>query len=121
MSTIKAPAGLAETGQKLWAEIVGKYALRPDELRTLEDVCASSDMLAELMDAWNDLGRPYITKGSMGQEVEHPLIGSIDKQRKARQAFIRQLHLPDDAGVERPNQQRSAANSRWAAAHGASA
>jgi hypothetical protein len=32
----------------------------------------------------------------MGQEVEHPLIGSIDKQRKARQAFIRQLKLPDD-------------------------
>ena len=118
MSSPKSPSTLGSEGKKLWSEIVGKYVLRADELRTLEDACASSDMLADLHREWVELGRPYITKGSMGQEVEHPLIGSIDKQRKTRQAFIRQLKLPDDPAGEKPNQQRDAANSRWAQAHG---
>ena len=117
MSKPDAPASLSDAGKALWADVVAKYDLRPDELRTLEDACAASDMLAELMSAWNDLGRPYITRGSMGQEVEHPLIGSIDKQRKARQAFIKQLKLPDDGGGK-SNQQRDAAQSRWAASRG---
>ena len=121
MSKPTPPATLAAAGKALWNEVVAKYTLRPDELRTLEDACAATDMLAELTKAWTDLGRPFISKGSMGQEVEHPLIGSIDKQRKARQAFIKQLKLPDAPGTPRPNQQRDAANSRWAQAHGASA
>ncbi len=121
MSNEKPPAILTTDGIALWNAVVSKYDLRGDELRTLEDACAASDMLADLMKAWNDLGRPYITKGSMGQEVEHPLIGSIDKQRKSRQQFIKQLALPDDPSGAKPNQQRDAANSRWAAAHGASA
>lgn len=121
MSKPKPPSTLATAGKALWTEILAKYDLRPDELRTLEDVCAASDMLAEFEKAWRDAGRPYMSTGSMGQEVEHPLIGSIDKQRKTRQAFIRQLKLPDDPSAAKPNQQRDAANSRWAAAHGASA
>lgn len=115
---VAAPATLALAGKTLWSEVTTKYTLRADELATLEDACAASDMLAEFMKAWTDLGRPYMSKGSMGQEVEHPLIGSIDKQRKARQAFLRQLKLPDEPGGEKPNQHRSAAQSRWAAAHG---
>ena len=118
---IAAPVTLGDEGCRLWASVTGTYDLRADELRTLEDACAASDMLAEFTRAWSDLGRPYMSKGSMGQEVEHPLIGSIDKQRKARQSFLRQLKLPDAAGEARPNQQRQAAQTRWAAAHGASA
>lgn len=114
MSKPKAPVTLTVAGKALWSDVVAKYDLRPDELRTLEDACAASDMLAELMEAWNDLGRPYISRGSMGQEVEHPLIGSIDKQRKTRQTFIRQLKLPDESGGGKSNQQRGAAQSRWA-------
>lgn len=119
MSKSKPPEHLATAGKKLWSDVTGKYDLRADELRTLEDACAASDMVADFTKAWIDLGRPYITKGSMGQEVEHPLIGSIDKQRKARQTFLRQLKLPDDANAGgEENQHRSAANSRWSAAHG---
>lgn len=109
-----APSTLSTAGKALWSEVTSKYTLRADELRTLEDACAASDMLAEFTKAWSDLGRPYMSKGSMGQEVEHPLIGSIDKQRKARQAFLKLLRLPDEPGGERPNQQREAAQSRWA-------
>jgi hypothetical protein len=62
------------------------------------------------------------TKGSMGQLVIHPIIGEVRTQRMARNALWRQLKLPDlDAG-EQPaaetNQQRAAAQSRWASAHG---
>lgn len=114
MSKPNPPAMLAEAGSALWNEILAKYELRADELRTLEDACAASDMLADFTKAWQEMGRPLVSKGSMGQEVEHPLIGSIDKQRKARQQFIKQLNLPDDPAGERPNQQRSAAQSRWA-------
>lgn len=116
-----APASLGVAGRKLWRDVTGHYSLRPDELRTLEDACAATDMLVEFQNAWNELGRPYMTSGSMGQDVEHPLVASIDKQRKARQAFLRQLKLPDvpsgESGVAGPNQQRSAAQQRWK--HGA--
>lgn len=118
MTNEPAPESLDQHGVDLWNAVAAKYDLRPDELRTLEDACAATDMLAEFTRVWVDEGRPYISRGSMGQEVEHPLIGSIDKQRKARQAFIRQLKLPDDPSGVKPNQQRDAANSRWAQAHG---
>lgn len=116
MSKPKPPATLSDAGASLWKEVVNKWDLRADELRTLEDACAASDMLADFTRAWHELGRPYMTKGSMGQEVEHPLIGSIDKQRKARQAFLRQLKLPDggDSTEARSTQARAAANTRWA-------
>lgn len=121
MSATPAPDTLGDSGRALWKTITEKYVLRADELVTLEDVCAATDLIAMLEEKWRDLGRPVITTGSMGQEVEHPLIGSIDKQRKMRNLLWRQLKLPDDAGAERPNQQRQAAQSRWAAAHGRSA
>lgn len=113
-----APEHLETEGKALWSQIVTKYDLRDDELRTLEDACSATDMLADLQRAWREMGRPYMSKGSMGQEVEHPLIGSIDKQRKARQQFLRQLALPDadgDAGSDegRSTQARAAANARW--------
>ena len=112
----KAPSHLATAGQKLWRDVVTKYDLRPDELRALEDACAATDMLAEFTKAWADLGRPYMSKGSMGQEVEHPLIGSIDKQRKARQSFLAKIKLPDEpSGESQPRSTAawSAAQSRW--------
>ena len=114
----KPPESLGDAGATLWREVVGKWTLRADELRPLGGACAASGMLADFTRAWQDLGRPYVSKGSMGQEVEHPLIGSIDKQRKARQAFLRQLKLPDtpDTSVG-ANPARAAAASRWK--HGA--
>jgi hypothetical protein len=118
MSKPKPPEHLAAPGRELWTAVVGKYTLRPDELRTLEDACATTDMLATLEKEWRDAGRPFMSRGSMGQEVEHPLIGSIDKLRKSRQSFFRQLKLPEDgtstgAGATNANPARAAAATRW--------
>jgi hypothetical protein len=108
------PDSLGEVGTALWEKIVADYDLRADELTTLEDACAASDTVAILDKMWRELGRPVITTGSMGQEVEHPLIGSIDKQRKSRNALWRQLKLPDlDADSPSQNQNRDAANASW--------
>lgn len=123
MAAKKAPESLAAEGQRVWRAITGKYVLRADELVTLEDACAASDMIAALSAAWAEDGKPLTTKGSMGQQVIHPLIGEIRTQRAARNALFRQLKLPDDAadaGGE-SNQQRAAAQTRWAQAHGSGA
>ena len=118
MSKPNVPAHLAETGKALWDEVVSKYDLRVDELRVLASACLAADMEAEFVKAWTDLGRPYMSKGSMGQEVEHPLIGSIDKQAKSKAAHLARLKLPEDANAgdstgERSSQARAAANARW--------
>lgn len=116
MSKPKRPKHLAESGGALWDAVVSKWDLRPDELRILSSACVAADMEAEFLQAWSDLGRPYMSKGSMGQEVEHPLIGSIDKQAKSKAAHLKALKLPDESGQdqgERSSQARSAANARW--------
>lgn len=118
MSKPDAPKHLKDPGVSLWVEVVEKYDLRADELRVLGAACAASDMVAAFEQAWVDEGYPLTTKGSMGQLVEHPLIGSIDKQRKALAAFLKQLKLPDDA-VTKTNAQREGGATRWANAHGA--
>ena len=112
-----APDHLSAEGRALWAEITGKYELRADELVVLTHACGAADMAAEFYKVWSDMGRPMTSRNYANQDVEHPLIGSIDKQRKASAAFLKQLKLPDEAGAEKANQQRSAAQSRWAA-HG---
>lgn len=112
------PENLASAGRSLWADVVSAYDLRPDELRVLAAACGAEDMAAAFESAWFADDCPLTTKGSMGQLVEHPLIGSIDKQRKAKAAFLKQLRLPDEA-VAKTNAQREGGATRWANAHGA--
>lgn len=117
MSKPKPPAHLGESGRALWTDVVATWDLRPDELRILSSACVAADMETEFLKAWVDLGRPYMSKGSMGQEVEHPLIGSIDKQSKTKAAHLGRLKLPDGDGVpaaDRSTQAREAVNARWA-------
>ena len=121
MAVTKAPDGLKAQGSALWKAVTGKYELRADELVTLEDACRLSDMIAALSDAWAEDGQPMTTKGSMGQLVIHPLIDKLADHRMKRTALLSKLKLPDEAGGEKPNQQRSAAQSRWATAHGTGA
>ena len=119
MPTVKPPATLGDAGKLVWKSITGKYQLRPDELLTLEDVCAFSDEIAELAAEWEAAGRPRTTKGSMGQLVTHPYVADLKDLRMKRNALWRQLKLPDDESGEVPvNQQRDAANSKWATGRG---
>lgn len=119
-----APEGMSTPGAALWDSIAGNYVLRADELATLEDACSLTDMIAALSAAWAEDGKPLTTKGSMGQQVTHPMISEIRTHRMARAALLRSLKLPDapaEGGAGETNQNRSAAQSRWAQAHGAGA
>ncbi len=115
MAVSKAPAGLGGAGTAQWSSIAGSYSLRPDELTVLEDVCRTTDMLTALTEAWLDDGSPMTTKGSMGQLVIHPLIAEMDKHRKSRAQFLKQLALPDVDAAPVENQHRSAAQAKWSA------
>lgn len=114
MSKPKPPTTLDEAGKSLWSDVVAKYDLRVDELAVLEAACKTADMIATLDKEWDALGKPFLTRGSMGQDVIHPLIGERRAQQSAQAALFRQLKLPDDATSGAANQQRSAAQSRWA-------
>jgi len=121
MTKPKPPASLESAGADLWRGIVDTYDLRLDELAVLEAACKTADMIATLDREWDALGKPFLTRGSMGQDVIHPLIGERRNQQAAQAALFRQLKLPDDAsGGAKANQNRSAAQSRWAK-HGAGA
>lgn len=114
MSKQKAPEGLGEAGSAVWRSIAEKYVLRADELVTLEDACAITDEIAEIVAEWESEGKPRTTKGSMGQLVEHPHPKRITDLRMKRNALWRQLKLPDDMDAPVANQNRAAAQSSWA-------
>lgn len=108
------PESLEAAGAALWRDVVAKYTLRVDELAVLEAACKTADMIATLDKEWATLGKPFITRGSMGQDVIHPLIGERRTQQSALAALFRQLKLPDEGGSGESNQHRDAAQSRWA-------
>lgn len=119
------PASLDDHGKALWRSITKKYRLRPDELLILEAACKGADRIAQM--EVERAGR-WIAKGSMGQEVIHPLVAEIRMQESQNAALLARLKLPDLPDVAasggagenpRSTQARKAAQSRWAAAHGA--
>lgn len=115
MTNPKTPASLSRAGKALWKSVADKYELRPDEMETLLGAARAADMIAALRKAWNDAGNPMLTRGSMGQDVIHPLIGELRTQEAQKAALLAKLKLPDEATPgESMNQNRDAAKSSWA-------
>ena len=106
------PKGLAVGGRRCWKQVVSAYKLRPDELILLENACRTIDRIAELDAAM--VGEPLVTKGSMGQVREHPLLAEARMQRALLRQTFAQLKLPDvDVGGVQINRHREAAATRW--------
>lgn len=114
------PKGLHPRARRLWKEVVSAYKLRPDELILLETACKTVGLVADLEAAL--VGAPLVTKGSMGQQRENPILSELRQQRVALNRTLAQLDLPDvdpagegrsGKGVAAVNQQRAAAHSRW--------
>lgn len=117
---ISAPRGLENKGKRIWKDVTANYELRTDELDILEDICRESDLIDRLE---KDLeGAELMVRGSQGQDVANPLVSEIRQHRATKKALWASLKLPDDSNVISiaGNQQREAAQSRWAAAHGKS-
>lgn len=119
MSKTPMPAGLLDDGASLWRKVTGAYALRDDELVTLEAACRAVDRIA-LMRA--ELGGTVTATGSMGQVVVHPLIPEIRAHEAQVSSMLARLKLPDVDGEvtaeTASTKARAAAQSRWAQAHG---
>lgn len=110
------PAGLGEAGSAFWSSVRAKYEMRDDELQILESACRGLDRIAEM-----ELARAgrVTAFGSTGQLIVHPLVPEIRATEAQVASLLARLKLPDEEGAgEVVNQNRSAANSRWAAAHG---
>lgn len=116
---IPAPKGLKTAGRKLWKATVESFELRQDEQEVLRAVCAEADLIARMEEEL--AGAPLTVKGSMGQLVPHPLVTELRQHRATMATLLRGMKLPDEAGDGASNQQREAAQSRWAAAHGSAA
>jgi hypothetical protein len=97
----------------MWKRIVSGYELRPDEAFMLETACQIADTSA-LLDAAM-VGQPLVTKGSMGQEREHPILSEARQQRALLVRTLAALRLPDEATAPRTRstKARDAAFERW--------
>jgi phage terminase small subunit len=116
---VHAPSTLKSAGKKLWRETVKTYDLRQDELETLKAACGEADLIFRMEEALEDA--PLTVQGSQGQLVAHPLVQELRQHRTAMASLLRGLKLPDEGSAAPANQQRDAANSRWAVPHGKSA
>lgn len=109
------PKGLGAAGRALWSDVTGKYELRADEVRVLEDACRERDLIKRLEDELADAS--LIVKGSMGQQVVNPLVSELRQHRATCASLMRQLRLPDedstDTGGALSAKNRAAAVARW--------
>lgn len=115
---MNAPKSLADKGLSLWQEISGKYELRPDEHRLLEDACREADLIDRMESEIQ--GMPLTARGSQGQPVAAPLVTEIRQHRATLARMLGQLRLPvDEAATAGETAEdisakaRKAANARW--------
>lgn len=103
--------------KKLWRETTKTYSLAMHEKLILRGACVSLDQI-QLLEAQLD-GADLTVRGSMGQEVAHPLLAEVRAQQAAYDRAIKQLDLPDEgessgrAAGNRSTSARQAARARW--------
>ena len=110
--------GLKTHGKRTWEDVTNKYELRFDELDILEDICREVDLINVLEKELK--GAPLMLKGSQGQDVVNPIVTELRQHRATKRSLWAALKLPDDDSGMESNQQRDAAQSRWASAYGQS-
>lgn len=115
-----APVGLGEKALKLWEDVTALYQLRPDELRLLEDACREVDLIEAMQESLPK--SRFTVRGSMGQQVAHPLIAELRQHRATLASLMKQLKLVDLAGggagrqAETPKGTDASSSARRAAA-----
>jgi hypothetical protein len=124
MAKSKLPAGLGIHGRRLWRDVVVNDDLELDarERFWLYSAAKLADRAAELEDALARDGR-LLVKGSMGQEVGHPLLTELRQVYLAVSQTLGRLKVEEPEsgvlGVVGANKARGAANARWRPGGGA--
>ena len=112
--TIKRPPALGARGNALWASVTAEYDMRrPDELELLTEACRLVTLCEDLAGDVRAAG--FVSTGSQGQVVVHPLLGALQTARGELRNVFRQLRLPDtETGEDDVTRDaRAAAARRW--------
>lgn len=118
MTKFTPPPDLSSASLRFWESVTGAYGLRPDELRVLEDCCREIDLIERLQDALPKTKTGLTVRGSMGQNVAHPLLGEIRQHRSTLGSLLKQLKLFDlgaNASKDQPESSDMSASARKAA------
>lgn len=118
MATTKktpSPKDLGPAGRKLWREITLEFQFdSPIELNSLRHSCLLEDDLARLRTALETA--PLLARGSMGQDVESPLLASIRQAVALQARLLASIAVEGDSGAaSRSHAGRALASQRWAA------
>lgn len=93
----RTPSDLAAGGRKFFREVVATYDLDAHEVRVLHEAARTVDELDRVRAALDE-APSLIAKGSMGQAVEHPLLGTLRNHRASLDKLLARLALPDSEG-----------------------
>jgi hypothetical protein len=95
---MRIPAGLGESGRKLWREITSVFDIEhdPDRRELLFQAAKTADQIAELDEAAAEA--PLTVKGSMGQPVLSPFIAEARVQRGWLAQLLAQVNFAEADG-----------------------
>ena len=100
------PAGLDESGTRLWESVAGEFDLDVHEQLLLLQACRTADLLDRLS---REAARGRLTvKNAKGEEVTNPVITEHRQQSLVLARLLASLRMPSGEEDERP-QRRGAA------------
>jgi phage terminase small subunit len=103
MTGVNAPKGLGANGRRAWrTACAGLEPVGLDpvlHVGTLERYAHSVDRLATVQAAWEQLGSPATTTGSVGQITGHPLLRELRDETRAVEQLADSLRLTPAAGA----------------------
>ncbi|GAA2796529.1 hypothetical protein [Streptomyces showdoensis] len=104
------PAGLTESGTRLWESVAGEFDLDVHEQLLLLQACRTADLLDRLS---LEASRGRLTvKNAKGEEVTNPVITEHRQQSLVLARLLASLRMPSGEEDERP-QRRGAARGSY--------
>jgi hypothetical protein len=96
------PNGASIRAQEAWYQVLAQVHLETAaEWRLLESIVETITQYDLVRERWVREGCPVTSTGSMGQDVEAPALGTMQKLRTQEAALWKALALPTEHGQER--------------------
>lgn len=114
------PNGASLRAQEAWYQVLAQVDLETaGEWRLLESIVEIITQYDLVRERWVAEGCPVTSTGSMGQDVESPALGTMQKLRAQEAALWKALALPTEDSPQRrrrpgrPTRSTSSPNSKW--------
>jgi hypothetical protein len=96
------PNGASLRAQEAWYSVLGQVDFEtPAEWRLLESIVEVITQYDLVRERWVAEGSPVVSTGSMGQDVEAPALGTMQKLRTQEAALWKALALPTSDSTEK--------------------